>query len=684
MKRLALSTMIACFAVSALVHAGQIEWIRRGTAYIHIKSPDTVTITVQKRFCPAPYLYLYGPDGDCISRRPVTADDTELRLPLDAGPGTYRLLLSAEPVWSASTEHSPVILRPEREWTGLHQTDDVPRKYYFSVTEGTDSFTLHATNHNGSGGAPGVVKLYDPGGEMAKEVRLDAISPVTLMERIGAANKREAELKYRILTRRINITDPTPGTWSVEGYCVKSADDIGFWLDGVPNFCAMNAEDLFEPTFPPAEATVTVRADSAVGPTGDPSVICGFNRGDQTLPIVQDLRMKAVTDYCSQYWRERENDDNDPDHINWEGFDFDAEDRRTDYLDRGGFTGLTHIQFSPPGWIGKAGSDVWMSNLDEVGEFVAAYITYYRSRRPSGRKYFTFINEPNLAFGSDTTARDRYIESYLAAGRRLRQVRDPAVTSAKLGGPDVAISIYHQPWDWISALLDAADEYVDFVSYDVYAYRLLDETWRYADDIRRVRQIIRDHDTDGQDEEILIFETNLKGGLYLQSSLQDTHYSAVWWASVLNHALGTGDIRAITYFTLVERGARRKGLLREDGTPKPVYYAMQIYNENLLPQVIEAETSHAQVDCLATRDTESARLNIFLVNRSRRSVDLSDLSVHVPGIEGAVNLVTQRFTGDVSGPHTAEEKEISFVEGVLKHTDTLVPRSITVYKLSRP
>ncbi|MFO7948486.1 MAG: hypothetical protein R6V19_16910 [Armatimonadota bacterium] len=683
MKPLALSTVIACFAVSVLVHAGQIEWLRRGTAYIDVKSPDTLTVSIQKRFCPAPYLYLYGPDGDCITRRPVTANDTELRLPLDAGPGIYRLVLSAEPVWSAGTDHSPVILRPEREWTGLHQTDDTPRTYYFSVPEGTDSFTLHATNHNGSGGAPGVVKLYGPEGEMVEEARLDAISTATLMKRIGANNKQDAEVKYRILTEHIDITDPTPGTWSVEAYCTKRVDDIGFWLDGVPNFLAMTAGDLFEPTFPPAETTVTVRADSTVGPTGDPSVICGFNRGDQTLSIVQDLGMKAVTDYCSQYWRERENDDGNPDHINWDGFDFEAQDRRTDYLDRGGFTGLTHIQFSPSGWIGKEGSDAWMNNLDEVGEFVAAYITHYRSRRPSGLQYFTFINEPNLGFGPDMKARDRYIESYLAAGRRLRQVDDPAVQTAKLGGPDVAISIYHQPWDWISALLDAADEYVDFVSYDVYAYRLLDETWRYADDIHRVRQIIRDHDTDGQDEEILIFETNLKGGLYLQASRQDTHYSAVWWASVLNHALGTGDIRAITYFTLVERGARRKGLLREDGTPKPVYYAMQLYNENLLPEVVEAETSHAQIDCLATQDPATARVNIFLVNRSRRSVDLSDLSVYVMGFDGAVKLAAERFTARMSQPQTTEEKEMRFSDGVLKHADTLAPRSITVYKLSR-
>lgn len=678
-----LTLSIVCMLMVACAWAGHIEWIRRGTVYLDVDNPDGATVTVRKNFSPEAYLYLYGPDGDRLVCRPVEKNAREFTLALEAGPGTYRMILSGEAVWNARTQNTPVIFEPEREWTSLHQTDDKDRRYYFRVAPDCERFTLHATNQNGNTGAPAVVRLYDPHGKLSKDVGLKRITPESLMHRIGAANRQEAELKFRILTEDVTITDPDPGVWSVEAFCRHSADDVGVWLDGTPNLFALHPNDLFEPAFPAAEASLTVDADKVRGPTGLPSVICGFNRGDQTLPILQDLGMRAVTDYCSQYFREPDNDDSDPDHINWDAFNFEAENRRVDYLDRGGFTGLTHMQFSPPSWLGIPGSEEWMGNLDEVGEFVAAYITQYRSRRPSGLEYFTFINEPNLAFGSDEAARDRYVRAFTAAGKRLRQINDPAVEAAKFGGPDIAVSRYHAPWDWISALLDAADEYVDFISYDVYAYPMLDDTWRYGDDIERVRRMIREHDTDGRDEEILIFETNLRGGLYLQSCKQDTHYSALWWASVLNHALGTGDIRAITYFTLIERGARRKGLLKEDGTPKPVYESMRMYNHNLLEEVLESKSSHAQVDCLATADRDEGRLNLFVCNRSRRDIALRDLTVKMPGSKGRVHLSTERFTGQMDEPQSKGEADVDCNGDILAHTDTLPPQSISLYLFSR-
>jgi len=663
--------------------AGEMEWMRRGTVHVRVAQPCALEMTFRDGAAREGYLYVFGPDGDAVAREPIAPGARTVAVALDAGPGDYRVVYTADSAWRAQCA-APIVFEPELEWTSLHQRDDAPRRYWFSVPEGTQRLSLTATNQNGSRGAPALVSLHAPGGAEVARLQFERLDPQSLMAALGITSQREAERSYRVLTQSHEVTAPEPGMWWVEAACIGYADDIGFWLDGVPNLVAATPAEWFEPRFPPAQARVQVDATDVIGPTGTPSVIASFNRRpERVLEVLDDLGMAAITDYTGQDLREPTNDDDDPAHFNWEGFSFGPADERAAWIPRANVTTLTHIYGAAPDWLGPVGGDVWMANLPEVAEFVAAWIYHFRVQQQIDMRYFTFINEPNLNpfFGAEGGVQ-RYIDSYLAVGERVKALDNPAMADARLGGPDITLGGDGLArWEWIAELLDAADDYVDFVSYDVYAYPLLDQTWRYADDVRTVQRIIEEHDTDGEREEILIFETNLQGGLYLQHWRQDTHYSAVWWASVLSHALGTGGVRAITYFTLVEQGARRKGLLTEDLRPKPVYHAMRLFNRHLLPTVVRSGASHAQIDCLATTDERGARLSVFVVNRAQRTINLADCTVRLPaGISAPVTLTTWRFAATDATPVTVAEGPAEVNDRLVELAGELPPGSIWLFE----
>jgi|GEM_PF-5770431 len=439
---------------------GEMEWMRRGTIYLDVNAASELQVTYRDGAAAEGYLYVFGPDGNALAREPVPIGMTAATVALDAGPGTYRAVVTGGNPWRAEAPGARIVFEPEREWTSLHQADDVQRRYYFRVPEGTERFTLSATNQNGEVGTPGLVRLRDPRGEVAIALDLQRIDRSSFMQAIGATSRAEAEVKYRILTQTHTVERPAPGLWSVEAGCRGCADDVGFWLDGVPNLFAASPEDWFEPTFPPTAVSITVDATQVVGPTGKPAAIASFvKQPEQVLALLRELGMTAITDYCGQDYREPSNDDADPMHLNWPGFNFAPADGRMEYLRESGLTTLTHIYGRAPEWLGAVGSDQWMANLDEVAEFTAAYIYHYVVDRGLDMEYFTFINEPNLAFSAHEDAKRRYIASCVAAGRRVKALQHPRLAGVKFGGPDIVIGETPSPcWAWVADLLDAADE----------------------------------------------------------------------------------------------------------------------------------------------------------------------------------------------------------------------------------
>lgn len=149
------------------------------------------------------------------------------------------------------------------------------------------------------------------------------------------------------------------------------------------------------------------------------------------------------------------------------------------------------------------------------------------------------------------------------------------------------------------------------------------DTWRYRQHVDYVDSLLTALDRDGRHEDIVIGATNLRGGIVLENDKQDGPYSAVWWPAVLCHTLGTGKCRMINYFFLVDQGARRKGLVREDWSRKPVAHATAFFNAHRRSRVVDARSDHDGIACIAMRDPDSDRVTLIAVNTTRNEVRLS-------------------------------------------------------------
>jgi hypothetical protein len=247
------------------------------------------------------------------------------------------------------------------------------------------------------------------------------------------------------------------------------------------------------------------------------------------------------------------------------------------------------------------------SHLPEVAEYAEAAVRYHQVTAgldPAGL-YWQFLNEPN----HDVSLAE-YVPAYLAAGKRLRETLEAEGIPVRFGGPATG-NVWGDreavPWSWIESLLREGDEVTDFVVWNQYALGRLEDTWRYRDHILHADSLIHALDSDGQVEEILIGATNLRGGVVLQNERQDGAYSALWWPSVLCQSLGTGRVRVVNYFFLIDQGARRKGLLFPDWTRKPVALATAFVSRHRGEVVVRAETDHDGLDVLATRGQLAAR-----------------------------------------------------------------------------
>jgi hypothetical protein len=109
---------------------------------------------------------------------------------------------------------------------------------------------------------------------------------------------------------------------------------------------------------------------------------------------------------------------------------------------------------------------------------------------------------------------------------------------------------------------------------------------------------------------------------------------------------------------------------------------MRLYNRNLLPAVVQSDATHAQVDCLATADEDGARVNVFVVNRSRREIQLTgDIDLPEP-LHGGVTLTPTRFTAATEKPVPEQPRALQVADEAAQLSDVLPAKSVTLCQLT--
>ena len=690
-------------ATASPAGGASLGWVRRGVYLFQGATGDVARLEYQ----PAPgwddELYLEAPDGrrDAPIALPHGTSGT-LELTLHAGSGTYRLVVAPGHRYRLSVPSGHLIFVPEEPFTAFFERSGEGGPYVFRVPGG-GPFTLHATNQNDFEGSAGHVTLTDPAGHEAGTLKFDDFDEAALWKRLGATRASAAERtthadtarvpEFRLLSDSIVVASPAAGFWKVDaGIDGLRADDIGFWLTGVPNIVAPSESAWFAPDLVQAQVTIHAEPDSVLGPAGEIGAVWDWpSHHAEASKVFRDMGLRGDVHYLPQATIEPVNDDADPNHIRLEGFHFDEYAWRmgppsSDSLNLTSLMALTR----PAKWLN--------GHADEFAEFAEAAVGYHDALPgvDPAHLYWQVGNEPN----QDLHLED-YLKLYKAVGERLRASSAPRVKAAKLGGPALGNAQHETSvldFNWIESLLKEDAPYVDFVVWNEYRLPLIEDTWQFGDLVRKTRELTRRYAVGGRLPEIVIGATNMRGGIVLENDKQDGFYGASWWASAVASALGTGDVRLMNYFYLIDEGSRRKGLLFPDGRWKPVARMTALLARSIHGEVIFSRSDHSGVEVIATRSRDAAgasqpggagpaavawdRLDIVVVNTMEREVALAPLTFQVPASwKAPLREETRRYAPTDSEPLLIPPAAMTTAGGTVEIRATLPARAVVVFTL---
>jgi hypothetical protein len=221
-------------------------------------------------------------------------------------------------------------------------------------------------------------------------------------------------------------------------------------------------------------------------------------------------------------------------------------------------------------------------------------------------------------------------------------------SSRLVNGPFTENAADKRGIDWARRLLSESADQVDALAWHEWMIRDLLATRVYRDSVRRAADLVG-LDAKGQPRKALLLDqTNLSSGSALSPYDQETHYTSLWWASVVINASQDGLLSMLNWFQAADEPPYGKGMVRihDDGRfeLKPVGLAQQFIARHWLPQVLQLDNDAFEVDVLAMAgDEQRALLGVNKGTRLQR-VDLS-------GAKCPLNQSALRFFGADNRSH---------------------------------
>jgi hypothetical protein len=618
----------------------ELKWLRRGKVHFQGIAGDTVSITAVPVQNWEQYLYITGPDNRTVYRNRIRTD----RVSSDAfairpgQDGLYTLHLKQSYVCRVSFRKArKVVFEPEREFTSLFQDQVHATPFWFKVPEGTRELKVVGTNQNGMNGSAAAIRFRPQAGGAETGFVLPELDGKILARRlsIDASKFRsdwssdESDLaNYRILADTAKARSPAAGMWTLSAYTTsRSADDLGVWLEGVPNYLAPAPEAWFQPEFPEARAEVSL--DTGVSPGLRPAVgaVWGWH-GDagKARAAYADLGLSGDLIFISHRDLEPENDNADPEKADMRRFRLESHllGRFRASLSAPGIQATVVPLINPSGWLAgleKAGGEAAVREFGEFFEVTVRYLAPILRDAPR-QYYFQFHNEANHFM-----LKPRFMEYMREMGRRKAAMGKDFPPNFRLGGPGSGNGVDEEDivnWDWMETQLREGDAYLDAVILNQYHIQELIDTWRFRALIDSAHGLIAKHDRDGVLEPIVLGQVNMREGVYLQSGLQDGFYNALWWISSLVNIFQAGSrVSLVNYFMMMDEGARKKGLFDAKGRPKPVALATGALLRHVQPEVVSAKSDHDGLDALATRSADRRRWALVYVNKTLGRMSIS-------------------------------------------------------------
>ncbi|WP_025127381.1 hypothetical protein [Pseudomonas sp. PH1b] len=571
MKPCSLLALTWLWAASSL-HAAPMQWgdIRDGSLYLQADTADTL----QLRWSPAwqsdanqEQLYLLAPDGQLLQQLEIRADQPygQRDVPLPAAQGDYRLQVPGYSFRNFKVFHDSAT-RAQFEPAKVHFSADVPSgvELYFRVAAGEQA--VLAGKYYGGVSVLQAVRLSD-----GQRVRLQL----------------EEHPQYGEFDQVALPEAPQDEIWRLS---LGGSGKVGFWLDGSANLFAQDLRQLHPLQWTPAQVELSLKPQVR-GPSPQLGIALPYAEPPpSTFELLRALGPRAANFYSFvdviKAEPERE-------------LSFRKLYRETFGIDRDitllAGTGRRAVLDADS--TSFAGLDAWLADSVRLGN--------------QGLHYLAFADEPNLnypSYGAFASYFTRMLEhtkanpEARAAGVRIAM---PA-SSRLLDGPFRIGAGQRRGIDWARQLLAEHGHDIDALAWHEWMVRDLLATRRYRNSVRAAADLVGLDEQGRPRKALLLSQTNISSGPDLSPYQQDTHYAALWWASVVINASQDGLLDMLNWFQAADEPEYPKGMLAQRNgqsfSLKPVAVAQQFIQQHWLAQVQALDNPAFEVDALALQD----------------------------------------------------------------------------------
>jgi len=512
---------------------------------------------------------------------------------------------------------------------------------YLPVT--SNPVDIHMSNDYHVPARDATIRIYDETNELKETVYLDSTDVTETYEQIRSFTRDDSTISFW----HMEIEGHGGGQSKVVVWTNQSTmfypTEKGVLLTSDPAY-------YFVPTFTSRSTSLTYLETDHTAMIGSSGHVSGEEEYvDLYNTYVEELDLKISKHWESWRWRERQgstamNDDTDPNHINWEGFNMDPFDEDMQYYSLHQIKPILCLQWDNSAFISKHPAKWTDSEMDEFAEFCLAMAIHCVApdledppvdREPYDILGIMPMNEPNLIYNQYnnlTESADAYVTLLQTVGKRFRNHPDSRINEILFIVPGISPHLYSiDELDyWISKLLLEAEDYVDILSWDQYQYYLLEELDSYEQDITRIQTIMNDV---GVSRPIGLSEFGIHGGIPTIQEFYGSTFAKLYTFGALANCINN-DMKYPIYFKLIDSNhePRQKGLLTgitsyppfsylPPFSPKPQYYAMQITGWICKGNIFEVTHNLSQLDVLASKQGETIRFGIS--NRCETTTTIS-------------------------------------------------------------
>ncbi len=430
----------------------------------------------------------------------------------------------------------------------------------------------------------------------------------------------------------------------------NGAGKVSVWLDDIPNVFAKLPAQLF--TLTPADGNTQVTVGNAIGEAPAVGAALPFAEPPTfAYSLLDDWALKSTNFYFFQDTLSN-NIDADKAFL-------------TTYQNRFGLRNAVTI-------LSNTGRQPLIEDTSATADFLQNYLKRRHENGLLNDAYVAFADEPNLNYSDINEFEDQFV----TLASTLKSHSDPSIRSTKIAAPQSS-RFWNGPTrdgaagrrgsDMAERLLANHYNLFDAVSWHEWQVRDLIATDWYYDSITRAWQLMKRYQPAGQPEKkLVIAQTNISSGYSLSPYEQDTFFASLWWTSVVAQSARTGKLSSLVWFKAADDGLYNKGLVSltaTNYTAKPASEAMKFVSAHLGRSVLSTQSSHPELDAVATLDGNN-RLLILGVNKGDRR---QHVTLNVPRTLKSVTVHTLSDTGSNTSTQV--------IEGVRVQVD-LPPRTL--------